>query len=448
MPPKGSGIRGRNRRGRGSDHSSERGSISREPIPRDSTESQGENPQPESSSSSSGKDLSCDNSGSNPDITPITVGGQQYYKAEDLAGYRKGKKRSYIWQHGYEIIHAEKKTKHYYCKLCLDENQDKSYTPLVINGTSSVLAHFRTKHNSEEGENSSGIGTASLAPSELISTEILGNFKSLLMKWIVSSHISFAQFDNIYFLNLISAVSPLLAKCLPSRDTFRRWFLTEFEKGKQKVMEDLKTARSNIHLSFHLWRSPDFDPIIAIAAHYIDAKGRRQTKLLAVRQLRGEHSGENIAEIVLEVIEEYKIRKQIGFFISDNRSSNDVAVDVILSELFEDMNETSRKRRRLRCLAHVTNLVAKASLLGPKVDETAAELFLAQRYERDDPERETRLWQKHGALGKLHNFVSHVQGTPKRRQDFKRCYVDSHSWKEFNRLEVSPFFCPVEDLLS
>src|SRR5882762_9516053 len=197
MPPKGSGIRGRNRRGRGSDH----GSISREPIPRDSIESQGENPQPESSSSSSGKDLNCDNSGSNPDITPITVGGQQYYKAEDLAGYRKGKKRSYIWQHGYEIIHAEKKTKHYYCKLCLDENQDKSYTPLVINGTSSVLAHFRTKHNSAEGDNSSGIGTASLAPAELMSTEILGNFKSLLMKWIVSSHISFAQFDNIYLLN-------------------------------------------------------------------------------------------------------------------------------------------------------------------------------------------------------------------------------------------------------
>src|SRR4029077_8543814 len=55
----------------------------------------------------------------NPDATPITIHDQRYYKAEDIAS--KGKKTSYIWENGYALVHAEKGTKHFYCKLCLDE---------------------------------------------------------------------------------------------------------------------------------------------------------------------------------------------------------------------------------------------------------------------------------------------------------------------------------------
>jgi hypothetical protein len=52
----------------------------------------------------------------------------------------------------------------------------------------------------------------------------------------------------------------------------------------------------------------------------------RLTKFLAIRQLKGEHSGKNIAGSVLQVIKEYRIRDRIVFFFLDNASSNDVAV--------------------------------------------------------------------------------------------------------------------------
>ena len=66
---------------------------------------------------------------------PIIIHGQKYYKAEDLARKRKGRtKTSHIWEKGFEIIHAEDGSKHYYCRLCLDKKEDPTYKPLVVNG--------------------------------------------------------------------------------------------------------------------------------------------------------------------------------------------------------------------------------------------------------------------------------------------------------------------------
>jgi hypothetical protein len=134
--------------------------------------------------------------------------------------------------------------------------------------------------------------------------------------------------------------------------------MKEFRKQKKLLREDLHEARSNIHLSFDLWTSPNYFAIIAIVAHYIDRHGARQTKLLAMRRLEGEHTGTNIAQAVLNVVGEYRIGSRIGYFMLDNASSNDTAVDLILKTLYPKMTEKQRKRRRLRCLGHVVNLAA------------------------------------------------------------------------------------------
>ena len=169
-------------------------------------------------------------------------------------------------------------------------------------------------------------------------------------------------------------------------------------------------------------------------AHFIDSSGRWQSKLLAIRQLKGEHSGENIAASVLRVVKEYRISKRVGFFILDNASSNDVAVDFILRSLYPEMSVEARKRRRIRCLAHISNLVAKSLLLGQKADNIADELDLA--YQHADFQSTSNVWKKQGVLGRLQNLIRHIRSSPQRRQEFKSCQTDSKGWKEFNLLEV------------
>jgi hypothetical protein len=434
MPPR--GRRGNQGSGRGSGRG--RGQI------QPSIESQEESQLAQEIADSSISSIASDPDRSENDITPITILGQEYHRAKDGAG--KGSKTSGIWTHGFEIIHAGNQKKHYYCRLCLDDKKDMTYKPLVINGTSTIRSHFRSKHgfdpvkpaSDRERETSSRISTTSPGPGpiELVFHTILDEVKLLLIKWIVFSHIAFVQIENIYFKQLFGYLNPRLAKCLPTRNTFRRWVLAEFEKRKQRLKKELSRARSSIHISFDLWTSPNCYAIIALVAYYIDEKGCRQTKLLAIRQLNGEHSGENIAECVLLVFKEYNIRKRVGFFILDNASNNDTAVNAILCSLYPTMSETARKRRRIRCLAHVTNLVAKAFLLGQKSEETKDELQVAENQNKEDPGKLATFWQKHGALGRLQNLVRFIRMTPQRRQKFKECLVDSKSWKEFNRLEV------------
>lgn len=86
--------------------------------------------------------------------------------------------------------------------------------------------------------------------------------------------------------------------------------------------------------------------------------------LLAIRQLYGSHSGENQAEIIIQVIDEFNLQARVGYFVTDNAKNNDTAIDIVLTHYFPNMPRKQRHSRRLRCLGHVINLSAKAFLYG------------------------------------------------------------------------------------
>jgi hypothetical protein len=96
-------------------------------------------------------------------------------------------------------------------------------------------------------------------------------------------------------------------------------------------------ARSNIHISFDLWTSPNYYTILYVNAHFINENGQRRTVLLGLRRVIGEHSGENMAVVLLELFKEYCIDGRIGFFMLDNAELNDTCVEVVLKTLYPNM---------------------------------------------------------------------------------------------------------------
>jgi len=99
-------------------------------------------------------------------------------------------------------------------------------------------------------------------------------------------------------------------------------------------------------------------------------------------RLDSEHSGANIAQCVLNVIGEYKFSGKIRYFMLNNATSNNIAVNLILKTLYLKMSVKQRRRHRLRCLSHVVNLCAQAFLLGKKAKSTLEELESA--YSKQD----------------------------------------------------------------
>jgi hypothetical protein len=68
-------------------------------------------------------------------------------------------------------------------------------------------------------------------------------------------------------------------------------------------------------------------------------------------------------------MEEWDIQKErLGVAVGGNVSSNDTCVKALYIQLDPAMRTTDVEARRMRCLGHVLNLVAKAFLFGTSAD--------------------------------------------------------------------------------
>jgi len=120
-----------------------------------------------------------------------------------------------------------------------------------------------------------------------------------------------------------------------SKKTTRSDVNKYFETAKVAVKERLSLARSRIHISYDLWTSPNHKAMIAIVAHWMSEDYEVKTALLAIREVHGEHTGENIANVVYPVLKEYNIHDRFGYFVGDNATNNDTSVEW-LDQLLRD----------------------------------------------------------------------------------------------------------------
>ena len=65
---------------------------------------------------------------------------------------------------------------------------------------------------------------------------------------------------------------------------------------------------------------------MGIIAHYINEEGILDNSVLALRNVIGEHTGANQADIIMDVLDEYGIASKLGYFVMDNATNNDTLV--------------------------------------------------------------------------------------------------------------------------
>jgi hypothetical protein len=123
-----------------------------------------------------------------------------------------------------------------------------------------------------------------------------------------------------------------------------------------------------------------------------------------------------MAQVIIQLIEEYDIASRLGYFVLDNAGSNDTCVHEILTTLRPDILPRDVPKRRLRCWGHILNLAAKSFLFG--ADAAAFEVEIATNAELGMLEAELQAWRKKGPVGKLHNKVVFIRRTPQRRELF------------------------------
>lgn len=171
----------------------------------------------------------------------------------------------------------------------------------------------------------------------------------------------------------------------------------------------LRTALSDINLSFDMCTSSNNLQFLAITASFIDKNGKLQHLPLDLHHIQGSKTAAKQSDVILKVLNEYKIRDKARYFISDNASDNTASTRLICDQILPDSDS---KHHRLRCTGHILNLVASAILDSStlsQMDQDALESETAM---------ESSLWEQGGPIMKLQTLGVYLARSPQRRERF------------------------------
>jgi hypothetical protein len=242
--------------------------------------------------------------------------------------------------------------------------------------------------------------------------------EDLALGFVITGNEPFSVFQNPFLRQLLSTLNPSIYRTISwGRSSIRQRLADTFANKKKLVQQELTTSVSKIHLAFDLWTSPNRHAILAVSAHFIDAKNSIQQRLLALREQQGAHTGLNIALALAEIARDWGIVDRIGCLVSDNASNNDACGEELFRQILPDFSVEDASDRRIRCYGHILNLVGRAFLYGEDFESFEQE---SQTYEAMDRiDDDLRHWRKRGPVGKLHNIVRWVRSSPQRSGFFK-----------------------------
>ena len=355
-----------------------------------------------------------------------------WYLVQHAPNTRRNTYESHIWQHGaqYNCIDDPIESQCWLCDTC---HKDFSYRE--GQSTSNLSRHLSTIHKIEgsrkrketPGENKPNPQKRqnSSAVAALVTKVNIDDFRQLLVRWIVQAQIPYSTIENEGFREILLLLQPSLERYLiKSHHSIARWVRDDYQEARLRLKSLLSHSQSRIHISFDAWTSPNCKAILGIVAHFLGSDMMLRQALVGFKEIRGIHDGENLAEYIIALLQELEIQDKFGVFIGDNAGNVDTAIEAIVRRFRPE--ETSLGNRRSRCLGHIINLAAKAFILGEDVevfeDQIAVTLDGDGRLgiSEHDLAQEQAHWRSRGPVGKLHNIIVYIRGTPQRRQAFAR----------------------------
>lgn len=352
--------------------------------------------------------------------------GSEYTRLAEIATSKKGRKKlSKVWDWGEELVREDKRHV-YYCYEC-EVSGFKQQFP-AVNGTTGAANHLKTYHNRDPktGQllDSDKPREETTLLKEVVRTHSFEVFKLLLVKWFVFCQLALFMLENRFFRAFVSYLHEGLGEYLPkASSTLRGWILSLFLDQKEALKKELASSITKVHISFDIWTASNQRGYIAVWGYWINAQGTQQRRMLAFRRIYRSHTGENQAEVLYKVLKEYNLQHNLGFTVSDNASSNDAAVSLLLKELEPSITNKAIAERRLRCFGHIVNLAAQSLLTttGAEAKKAARELESIEddaEDEEGDTEEVRARWMHSGPLGKLQRLVRYVLASGQRREEF------------------------------
>jgi hypothetical protein len=162
------------------------------------------------------------------------------------------------------------------------------------------------------------------------------------------------------------AHNPLFVRV--SRQTTTRDLAKLFANERSMVINSVLPACSSVSLTSDIWSGNAKEDYITVVAHYVNADWELQKKVIGFRLIDVSYSGENIANRIASVVEEFNLIDKVFVVTLDNASANSKAFDILQPCFFgylgsypastrEDPNKVQYLLVHQRCACHILNLI-------------------------------------------------------------------------------------------
>lgn len=245
-----------------------------------------------------------------------------------------------------------------------------------------------------------------------------------ILRWIVRDDIAFTAIESPAFQQIFTDLPDVPLPFSSSRTIARR-IDSDFNQCRAQLIDELVKTCSTIALSLDVWTSKNHKSILGVIGHWLTPTFEYRERVLEFSEITGSHSGENMAELLQNMLSELQLEDKLLTITADNASNN----EALASELYFNLSETypsdsldpscSGHLRFLgidsyiRCLAHVLNLIVSDILSAKKSGDhrSAAEACNLLQ--------ENKNMGQHSALARLRIMALWISRTPQRQQQWK-----------------------------
>lgn len=158
---------------------------------------------------------------------------------------------------------------------------------------------------------------------------------------------------------------------IPSRKTIARRVTKDYENAEKSLKEYIKKQiveqKSFCSITTDMWTSATTDPYMAVTMHSIDENWELEAKLLQCAYLPGSHTGDILAESLMECVCEWGLSKTTN--ISDVFGASIPYVSAIVTDNGSNIVKacSNLKANRIPCFGHCLNLAVNKGLADDRI---------------------------------------------------------------------------------
>jgi hypothetical protein len=164
---------------------------------------------------------------------------------------------------------------------------------------------------------------------------------------------SYNSFSSIFFKLMMTS----LGHTLNDPTTISRHVHLLYQEFSKEVKQRFSQLKYKMHIALDGWTSPNIVSFLGIVAVYFHS-GQIHRLILEFAPVHEKHTGQNLAKLLHGVCERYEISPRVYSLALDNASNCDT-----LATHYAKYNDVFKgKAMRIRCFAHIVNLVAGAMM--------------------------------------------------------------------------------------